>query len=507
MNRLATGELNDAVSRPYVKDLIFPIGKFTPFPPGEVIVRGMVCMRVRFAWFRRLMTGTCHKCPKESLRCADRAVMYTVFIVDKHANSVPHSGFCVKLCNSWQTFILIYSAGFDFIHHMKAIMTFAAVVFSLATSVSAVAYDVAAYIWPAYHPDPRWAELGIFKDGKGEWQNLYESTKRYADDYQGVKPLWGYEDESDPMVVARKIDAATAAGINIFIYDWYWYGGRPFLQDALEQGFLRAPNNGRMKFFIMYANHDVNGLWNNKLGGEAKKKVIWPARISDNDWEKIVGHWIKVYFACPNYYAIKGCPVVMLYDTDLFVEWDGLDKAKERFAYLRAEAKKAGYPGVHIMALANFKSVQHLGVDSLTLYNWLYETWDRVNDVSLPQLTYRQWGEMAMENQDKAKAFASSFGAKYFPNITVGWDTNARYPASDTRNMVHGSNPSDFGSFARRVKDWADANISAGDPKLITINSWNEWTEGTYLEPDSVFGYGYLNALWRVFVRNANGLD
>ena len=28
---------------------------------------------------------------------------------------------------------------------------------------------------PAYHPEPRWDELGIFSDGKGEWQNLYDS--------------------------------------------------------------------------------------------------------------------------------------------------------------------------------------------------------------------------------------------------------------------------------------------------------------------------------------------
>ena len=29
-------------------------------------------------------------------------------------------------------------------------------------------YDVAAYIWPAYHNDPRWEEIGLFPDGKGE---------------------------------------------------------------------------------------------------------------------------------------------------------------------------------------------------------------------------------------------------------------------------------------------------------------------------------------------------
>ena len=36
----------------------------------------------------------------------------------------------------------------------------------------------------------------------------------------------------------------------------------------------------------------------------------------------------------------------------------------------------------------------------------------------------------------------------------------------------------------------------------ITINSWNEWTEGTYLEPDDKFGYGYLDALGKVFVES-----
>jgi len=71
----------------------------------------------------------------------------------------------------------------------------------------------------------------------------------------------------------------------------------------------------------------------------------------------------------------------------------------------------------------------------------------------------------------------------------------------ERRPIVHGSNPADFEDFARRIKAWADANIPSDMPKLITVNSWNEWTEGAYLEPDDNFGYGYLNALWRVFVK------
>ena len=375
----------------------------------------------------------------------------------------------------------------------------------LASGLSSLAAscDVAAFVWPAYQPEPRWAELGIFKDGKGEWQNVYEAEKRFADDYQGVKPLWGYENEADPIVVARKIDAATAAGVNVFIYDWYWYGGRPFLENALNEGFLKAANCERMKFYIMWANHDVKGLWNNKLGGKAKQEVIWPAKVSDDDFKAIVARWIAQYFKRPNYYQLKGCPVLMIYDLNGFVKWEGEEKAKERLAYLRAEVKKAGFPGLHLQRPGDAwdDEPDTLGFDSATSYNWTSMAGERLWQKDKPPLSYAEWGELALANFDRVKAKYAKTGAIYFPNLTCGWDTNSRYPADDVQAMVHQSNPQDFERFARRVKSWAEKNLPADVPCLITVNSWNEWTEGSYLEPDDHFGYGYLNALWRVFGR------
>ena len=383
----------------------------------------------------------------------------------------------------------------------------AALLLSLPLCTFAAKYDVAAYVWPAYHNEPRWKELGIFADGKGEWQNLYESTKRTPDDCQGVKPLWGYEDESDPVAVARKIDAATAAGVNVFIYDWYWYGGRPFLEDALNKGFLGAKNCERMKFYIMYANHDVDKLWDNRVGtADGKDKIIWSAKITDDDWRQIVDRWIARYFTRPNYYTIEGRPVISIYSIRGFVKWDGLEKAKERIDYLRTRVKAAGFPGLHLQVIGGNKGTSMkdglvaLGVDSTTSYNWTDNTWDRMNDETQRELDYDAWGEMSLGMHDKWQAALKEIGMVYFPNISVGWDTNARYPAREKRRIVRHSTPEKFERFARRVKAWADANIAAPLPKLITVNSWNEWTEGAYLEPDDRFGYGYLEALRRVFV-------
>ena len=373
---------------------------------------------------------------------------------------------------------------------------------ALGTSALAADYDVAAYVWPAYHPAARWAELGIFKDGKGEWQNVYESTKRYPDDLQDARPLWGYENEADPIVVARKIDAATAAGVNVFIYDWYWYEGRPFLEEALEKGFLKAPNNERMRFYIMWANHNVNNLWNNRIGKAAKRNLVWSAKVSDEDFRTIVSHWINAYFKRPNYYRIKGCPVLSIYLAGSFVEWEGLEKAKERIAYLRTEVRKAGFPDVHIQQIGAEGAPVRIGADSMTLYNWNYRTRTRLNSTNETELTYRQYGELSLAQFDVTKREAAAIGATYYPHLACGWDTNARYPAGEKRNIVHGRNPQDFEMFARRVRDWADANLPAEGPRLITVNSWNEWTEGSYLEPDDRFGYGYLDALRRVFVEH-----
>ena len=373
-----------------------------------------------------------------------------------------------------------------------------------ASACAASEYDVAAIVWPAYQPEPRWAELGIFGDGKGEWQNVYE-CKACA------KPLWGYENEADPNVVARKIDAATAAGVNVFIYDWYWYGGRPFLEDALNEGFLKAPNRGRMKFYVMWANHDVNQVWNNKVPSEGKSKILWPAKVTDEDWPKMVARWIG-YFREPNYYKIDGKPVFWFYHSDDFVLWDGAEKAQERMAYFRAEVAKAGFPGLHVQISARdartkeglAAQVKLMGAESTTVYNWVYRTWDRIFDTAKAPLSYRQWGDMSMFNMMDAARWSAAGGAKFIPVVTIGFDNSSRYPANENRRGITERTPEAFEGYARQVKDWVDRAAMPGERKLVIVNSWNEWTEDSYLEPDDRFGYGYLDALRRVFADAAS---
>ena len=95
-------------------------------------------------------------------------------------------------------------------------------------------YDVAAYVWPAYTGDEQRARI-FWEEGCGEWQtvknarkNSYLKPKDYVWDRQ---PLWGYVNEADPAVMEMEIQCAHDHGVNVFIYDWFWYDDRPFLEN------------------------------------------------------------------------------------------------------------------------------------------------------------------------------------------------------------------------------------------------------------------------------------
>jgi len=53
--------------------------------------------------------------------------------------------------------------------------------------------------------------------------------------------------------------------------------------------------------------------------------------------------------------------------------------------------------------------------------------------------------------------------------------------------------PESFAAYLQKTKDYADNHPD--QTKLIIINAWNEWVEGSYLEPDMLRGYAYLEAV------------
>jgi hypothetical protein len=93
---------------------------------------------------------------------------------------------------------------------------------------------VASYYFGNYHPGD--ARNEILK-GKGwsEWELVKAAKPLFAGHQQPKVPLWGYTDEADATVMAQKINAASKHGVDVFIFDWYYYNDGPFLQDTVNR--------------------------------------------------------------------------------------------------------------------------------------------------------------------------------------------------------------------------------------------------------------------------------
>jgi hypothetical protein len=363
---------------------------------------------------------------------------------------------------------------------------------------------VAAYVWPSCHYGERNAEM-LWPEGMGEWEVIRKGTPRFAGHYQPKVPLWGYEMDDDPRVMEKWIDAATDHGVNVFIFDWYWFDGGPFLESSINNGFLQAKNNEKMNFYLMWANHDVKkNYWNHyKYDSDS---LLWTGSVDQENYKIIVDRVIRQYFHKPNYFKIDGLPVFSIFNFHKFVEdCEGLNGAKEALDYFRTETIEAGFPGLHIQIIAfggneknpgilrqdlsegksNSELVSYLGVNSVTKYNW--GQGEGLED-------YIVWGEEAMKRREN---WDEALDIPYFPNVSIGWDDTPRFPAKGQANVIHyNKSPESFSAHLQKARDYLQEHPDQA--KLITLFSWNEWVEGAYLLPDMRWEYGYLEAVKKV---------
>ena len=122
---------------------------------------------------------------------------------------------------------------------MKNLLLTATAALSIALG-AAERPDVMAIYFPNWHVSPQLETH--FGFGKSEWDFVKTSPTRFPGHRQPLVPVHGYLDGKNPNDVAKEIDLAANAGIDVFLYDYYYYGGKVTQEEAIEEGFLKAEN-------------------------------------------------------------------------------------------------------------------------------------------------------------------------------------------------------------------------------------------------------------------------
>lgn len=368
---------------------------------------------------------------------------------------------------------------------------------------------VIAYYLPQFHPtkinDKYW--------GKGftEWTNVTKAKPQYRGHYQPQIPAdLGFYDLRLPEIRQAQADMARENGVEGFMYWNYWFGnGKKILEMPIEE--LMRTAKPDFPFCVGWANHD----WSNKTWQKTKrftKDTVFLKQeyLGKQDYTDYF-YYLLPMFRDHRYIKVDEKPLFYVFDPD------SCPDMKEFIQLWQHLAEKNGIPGIHFVARA----------DSIGKADEIYKK-NFMNEVKARYDRYIDMGFDAVSSMSfrRAEILATGFFKKIIRNIRrkiFGYALNSHdymkltehyYTDEDKLDYVYpqitprkdktpragknalvytGSTPEKFRIAIKmaleKIKDKDDEH------KILFLNSWNEWGEGSYMEPDIVWGHQYLDVL------------
>lgn len=354
---------------------------------------------------------------------------------------------------------------------------------------------VIAFYLPQFHRVPEndawWGE------GFTEWTNVRKAAPLFPGHAQPRVPADDrYYDLLDPQVQQWQADLARKHGIDGFCYYHYWFKGRRLLERPAE----RMLTSGRpdFPFCLAWANEPWTRAWD---GGD--REVLMAQEYGDlADWDEHFAALLR-YFVDPRYIRVDGRPLLLIYRSQSIAACEAM------LARWRELARRAGLPGLHVVTMATIYGTdarQRL-FDACCEFEPMYtianrQGWSRRRRRLANQWARLLWklrgtGRRAPNSEDYAALWGEiarrPLPAGHVPGAFADWDNSPRrglWRSLVLRNF-------DAAAFER---GFAAQYCKATQAKagFVFVNAWNEWAEGTYLEPDTLRGSFFLEAIERV---------
>jgi len=268
-------------------------------------------------------------------------------------------------------------------------------------------------------------------------------------------PLIGPYDSADPAVIEYQLATMKAAGIDGVIIDWYG------IESALDyaqihkasQVLFSAVKKAGMTFAVCYEDQSITKMIQAK-NFKAEEAVARATSV----FEWMEKNWLHD----PAYLKFDGRPVVLNFGPQKFTRWSDWQKIFSPCA-----------------VRPWFVSLEdHMEHDADGFYNWP-EMSKSVGGVLSLETLVNQLNTFYGKTKDSARLVATAWPG--FHDI---------YEQAGVSNSYGYLDDYDGGTFQLTL-----GAALAAKPDVIQLATWNDYGEGTVLEPNRVRGYGPLETL------------
>jgi hypothetical protein len=290
-------------------------------------------------------------------------------------------------------------------------------------------------------------------------------------------PALGFYDQANSQVADWETKWAVEHGINFFVYCWYRAGRADAVETKYSsaiEALLKSRYVNQFRFTIMWENQPRGGAWGSSgITGERD--------LFDN----LLPFWITNYFNHPSYLKVDNKPLLFVYDAHrLAADLGGVTNVPKAFDQMREACCRAGFAGLYL--LAEYRGLdprelqfrKDMGFDYTFAYVW---------PIAKPEEAIPMQLDFIRKTRD----------LKIIPEVVTvsqGW-TGWR-----NEGPLYRITPGDFEGLLRQAKDiLATMPQTELGSKVLLLDNWNEWSEGHYLAPHRQYGFGYLDAVRRIF--------
>ncbi len=344
---------------------------------------------------------------------------------------------------------------------------------------------VLSYYLPQFHPIPendRW-------HGKGftEWTKVRAANPLFEGHYQQhiPHPDLGCYLLDHPGVLRKQAEMMRKAGVDGQVFYHYWFTGKLILEEPARM-LLEHPDI-EMPFCFCWANENWTRRWDGNEDDILLKQDYSPA-----DARAFIQYLIP-FFRDERYIRVEGRPVLFIYRPA------SMPDARQYLEIWAEECAGQGVPRPYVVSVLTRGAEDPRDFDmdagvERVLHDW---TAGAVADIRHELRPYEPLRGSVLPYEQVAEFYRDQTQAPpftWFRSLVPIWDNTARYGADAF--MVHGSTP-------RLFQRWLESSIAHArthlpqDRRFVLVNAWNEWAEGAHLEPDSRYGYAYLNSVGR----------